>query len=127
MAAWVPVVATAVGGVPELVEDGKTGLLAPSGDAEHLAAHLLRLSDDVSLGARLAELGRRRVETHFSEDRMINGYVAIYEAMLGDATAAEVPCDIVEPSPSSNGSSGVRSNMAGPAVRLPVKLDSPAS
>jgi glycosyltransferase involved in cell wall biosynthesis len=65
----VPVVATAVGGVPELVEHGVTGLLAPPGRADALADALMRLAGDADLRRRLAAAGRARVEEEFDLER----------------------------------------------------------
>lgn len=61
MAMGVPVVATRVSGIPELVEDGRTGLLAPPRDPAALAAALERLHRDPALAARLGAAGRARV------------------------------------------------------------------
>lgn len=61
MAAGVPVAATAGGGIPEMVEDGVTGLLAPVGDGRALAAVIDRLLDDPALAERLAGAARARV------------------------------------------------------------------
>jgi glycogen synthase len=60
MAAGVPVVASAVGGIPEVVRDGETGLLVPPGDVTTLAAVLDRLAADPDLRARLAAGARAR-------------------------------------------------------------------
>jgi len=65
MAAGVPVAATAAGGIPETVEDGVTGLLAPVGDPTALAATVDRLLDDPALARALAEAARERVRTDF--------------------------------------------------------------
>lgn len=65
LAARRPVVTTRLSGIPELVEDGVTGLLVEPGDAPALAAALERLLDDRRLARRLAEAGRRRVEEEF--------------------------------------------------------------
>ena len=82
MGAGRPVVATRVGGIPEVVEEGVTGLLAPSGDDEGLADRLLRLAADPYLRARLGRAGRERALERFSEDRMHRGYVELYREML---------------------------------------------
>lgn len=60
-ACGVPVAATTAGGIPEVVEDGATGLLCPPRSAEALAGNLERLLDDAALGRRLAEEARRRL------------------------------------------------------------------
>lgn len=65
LASGVPVVATSVSGVPELVEDGVTGRLVPPGDDEALADALVDLQRDPALAARLAEAGRARVLASF--------------------------------------------------------------
>lgn len=80
--AGVPVAATAAGGLPEVVLDGQTGLLAPVGNAAALAAALLRLLDEPALGQRLAQAARRRVEQEFSVTPMARRYVEIYQALL---------------------------------------------
>jgi glycosyltransferase involved in cell wall biosynthesis len=81
MAAGVPVVATRVGGVGEVVQDGVTGLLAPAGSHGELCAALLRLAGDSDLRRRMAHHGRERA-TLFSEDRMLAGYAQLYRDML---------------------------------------------
>lgn len=63
MAAGLPVVASRVGGLPELVVDGETGLLVSPGDPEELATALACLLDDPTLRERLGSAGRARVET----------------------------------------------------------------
>lgn len=65
LAARRPTVATRLSGIPELVEDGVTGLLVEPGDPQALAAAIARLLDDRELGSRLAEAGRRRVEAEY--------------------------------------------------------------
>jgi glycosyltransferase involved in cell wall biosynthesis len=65
LASGVPVVATSVSGVPELVEDGVTGRLVPPGDADALADALIDLQRDPALAARLAAAGRARVLSSF--------------------------------------------------------------
>ncbi|MER3414810.1 MAG: glycosyltransferase [Gemmataceae bacterium] len=87
MAAGLPVVATRVGGVPELVEHGTTGLLAAPGDAEGLADHLVRLASDAELRRRLGAAGRARARKLFSEHRMLAGYRQTYREMLGGASS----------------------------------------
>jgi glycosyltransferase involved in cell wall biosynthesis len=61
MAAGVPVVSTRLSGIPELVEDGRSGLLAEPGDPASLAAAIARLLDEPELGARLAAAAAARV------------------------------------------------------------------
>jgi starch synthase len=66
MACETPVVASAVGGILEVVEDGKTGLLVPPANAEALAAALNRVLGNPALGRSMGQAGRRRVEEHFA-------------------------------------------------------------
>jgi len=77
-----PVVATAVGGNPDAVEAGVTGLLVPPNDPEALAAAVLRLLDHPDEARRLGEAARRRVLADFSLDRMVAGYEALYRSLL---------------------------------------------
>jgi sugar transferase (PEP-CTERM/EpsH1 system associated) len=82
MAAGLPVASTDVGGVPEVVTHGATGLLAPAGDEGALAGAVLRLAGDAPLRRQMGERGRERARTTFSEDQMYAGYRALYEEML---------------------------------------------
>ncbi len=70
MAAGLPVVATAVGGIPEVVVEGETGLLVPPRDSAALANAMLKLLVDGGLAEAFGRAGRARVEAHFGEDRM---------------------------------------------------------
>jgi sugar transferase (PEP-CTERM/EpsH1 system associated) len=83
MAAGLPVVATRVGGVPEVVEEGRTGVLVPAGDDAALAARLASLAADPQNRAALGRGGRRRAFEQFGEDPMIASYDRAYRAMLG--------------------------------------------
>ncbi len=82
-AARVPVIASAAGGIPEVVLDGETGLLVPPGDPAALSAAMLRLLGDPALAARLGAAARVRVETHFSVAAMAAGNLAVYRHVLG--------------------------------------------
>jgi glycosyltransferase involved in cell wall biosynthesis len=66
MAAELPVVATAVGGTPEVVIDGKTGLLVPPKNAEAITSAITRLLENPQLRKEMGRAGRRRVESEFS-------------------------------------------------------------
>jgi glycosyltransferase involved in cell wall biosynthesis len=78
MAASVPVVATAVGGIVDAVSDGVEGLLVAAGDGAGLVAAIERLAGDAALRARLGNAGRTRAEREFSIARMANRYVELY-------------------------------------------------
>jgi glycosyltransferase involved in cell wall biosynthesis len=82
MAAGLPVVATQVGGVGEVVEDGRSGLLAPSGDHAALAEQVLRIANDPVLSRRLGQCGRERAWALFSESQMHDRYLQLYQEML---------------------------------------------
>lgn len=82
MAAGLPVVASAVGGLPELVEDGVTGLLVPPRDPEALADVLRRLLADADLRRRLGAAGRARAEERFDLPRFRAEHVELYERLL---------------------------------------------
>jgi len=81
LAAGRPVVATSVGGVPEMIEDGVSGLLVPPGDADALAAALRRLTGDATLRARLAGAGRECVERRFTLARMVSETERVYRRL----------------------------------------------
>ncbi len=82
MATGLPVVATAVGGNPELVADGRTGTLVPPADSGRLAEAILRYFDDRELQREHGQAGRQRVEQCFSLDRMVDRYELLYQRVL---------------------------------------------
>jgi len=71
MAAGLPVVATRFSGIPEVVEDGVTGLLVPPGDSQSLANAIVTLLKDRTKARRMGLAGRKRAEQLFSVDRMV--------------------------------------------------------
>jgi glycosyltransferase involved in cell wall biosynthesis len=82
MATGLPVVASAVGGIPELVEDGRTGLLFSSGDSTALAERLLLLMEDSTLAARLGEAARRQAHARYAFERMVSAIESLYTREL---------------------------------------------
>jgi glycosyltransferase involved in cell wall biosynthesis len=74
-----PVVATAVGGIPDLLTDGETGLLVPDGNADAMAAAVCRLVEDAELCARLSG-GGRRLAAEFDEPRVTDRWEALLAA-----------------------------------------------
>jgi glycosyltransferase involved in cell wall biosynthesis len=82
MAAGRPVVSTRVGGVVEVVEEGHTGLLAPSGDDEALAESILRLAGGPRRREEMGRAGQERAGSLFSEPRMHDRYRIYYDSML---------------------------------------------
>jgi glycosyltransferase involved in cell wall biosynthesis len=83
MARGLPVVATRVGGNPEVVVDGETGVLVPPAQPEALAWALRVVLRDPRRAAQLGLAGRRRVEALFDVRRMIAEYEALYERFAG--------------------------------------------
>jgi glycosyltransferase involved in cell wall biosynthesis len=83
MAARVPVVASAVGGIPEVIEDGVTGLLVPPGDAAALAAAIERVLDEPAGARARAAAARALCERRFSHAAAIERLLAVYEELLG--------------------------------------------
>ena len=76
------VVATAVGGVPEIVVDGETGLLVPAGDPPALAAAMLRVLGSSVLRQQMGDAGRLRVDAEFTVERMARKIEAVYDELL---------------------------------------------
>jgi glycosyltransferase involved in cell wall biosynthesis len=79
MACGLPVLATAVGGNPELVTDGESGTLIPAADSSAMATMLERYVRDKSLRLSQGKAGRKRVEEKFSITAMVDSYVRLYD------------------------------------------------
>src|SRR5215831_16869124 len=82
MACEVPVIASRVGGLPELVEDGATGFLFPVGDVNAMAAGAIRLLSNQALTQQFGGLAREVAITRFSADRIIPEYEALYAGLI---------------------------------------------
>ncbi|MFA4948899.1 MAG: glycosyltransferase [Candidatus Krumholzibacteriia bacterium] len=82
LASGVPVVSTEVGGIPEVIESGKTGYLVPKGSAEYLAKRIVELLQDPSKVAEFALAGRKMVHERFSAEKMIRTTEAVYDEVL---------------------------------------------
>ncbi len=82
MAAARPVVATSVGGTPELVEDGVTGFLVPPEDPEALADRVIRLLANPSLARSMGERGRQKIERELTVERMVTQFHELYRHLL---------------------------------------------
>jgi glycosyltransferase involved in cell wall biosynthesis len=95
MATGVPVVATRVGGTPDLVEDRQTGLLVPPADPPALAEAILDLLDTPGRAARMGAEGRRRA-LEFGMDRLIERTDALYCRALGPARGAPAPREAIQ-------------------------------
>ena len=77
----VPVVASEIGGITDIVEDGVSGLLVPPGDAAALAEALARVARDPALAARLGEAGRRRLHARFTWEAIVARWDAVYRSV----------------------------------------------
>ncbi len=96
MAAGKPTVATRVGGTPEAISDGVTGLLVEPRDAAALAASIARLLDDPALARRLGRAARQHIENRYSVDQMVRATGQLYLDLLSRklrraSTAIHVP------------------------------------
>ena len=85
MAQGLPVVATAVGGVTEVVMDNETGFLVPPGNPRAMAQCLVRLAIDPEMAARMGRAGRKRAEELFDARAMARKTVEVYEEVLRDS------------------------------------------
>lgn len=77
-----PVVTTAVGGCPELVVDGETGIVAPPGDVEAVARGICRLLDEPALALTMGQRGAERIHQEYTLDRWADRTIRLYEKML---------------------------------------------
>jgi glycosyltransferase involved in cell wall biosynthesis len=87
LAAGRPVVATRVGGVPDVVRDGENGFLVEVGDVAALAERLARLADDPGLREHMGRAGRALIPDRYAVDRLVDDVDRLYRALLGDRAA----------------------------------------
>ncbi len=73
-----PVVASRIGGIPEIVEDGRTGMLVPPADSRALAEAIHALLSDAALAERMGQAGRQRLQQHFSAGQTIERMEELY-------------------------------------------------
>lgn len=86
MAAGLPVIASRVGGVPALIEDGKNGLLVPAGDSSALADAIRKVVDDVAWAVELGTRGSKTIDTSYGVTAMVQSIEATYrKALAGHA------------------------------------------
>tara|TARA_R110002110_G_scaffold91264_1_gene237385 strand:- start:41815 stop:43014 length:1200 start_codon:yes stop_codon:yes gene_type:complete len=92
MSCSLPVIATKVGGSPELVEDGTTGLLVPGNDAQAMCQAIVELAQSPEKRAAMGTAGRQKVENSFNWSRTVAGYLGIYDRLLGrvESTSASL-------------------------------------
>ncbi len=84
MACGLPVLATNVSAIPEVVDPTATGILVPPSDDAALAEAMLRLSDDAGLRSQLGEAGHRRVIESFGLEKMVAATLEVYEQVLAE-------------------------------------------
>jgi len=85
LAAGTPVVATRVGGVPDVVREGEEGFLVETGATDDLAERLCRLAGDAELRQRLGQSGRERVLKRYSVERLLDDVDRLYRELLREA------------------------------------------
>jgi glycosyltransferase involved in cell wall biosynthesis len=90
MAVGLPILATAVGGNPEVVDDGVTGMLVPSASPELLAAGIERMLASRGEWSTMAEAARKRVLAHFDVRTMLGNYENLYDEVLAETGGARV-------------------------------------
>jgi glycosyltransferase involved in cell wall biosynthesis len=93
MATGVPVVATRVGGTPEIIEDGVSGFLVPPCDAPALATAIERLLGDAPMARRMGDAGRARAISRFSMPSMVHQTESLYRALLRGERGASMDGD----------------------------------
>lgn len=82
MAMEKPIVGTAVGGIPDLIEQGVNGYLVTPGSEKELASALLKILDDKSLALNMGQAGRRKMTDRFSAESMVRSIQEVYEELL---------------------------------------------
>jgi N-acetyl-alpha-D-glucosaminyl L-malate synthase BshA len=82
LACGLPVVASRVGGVPEVIEDGVSGFLSAPGDVEGMAASVLKLLTDAALYQRCSSAARARAVEHFPRSALVDAYEACFRRVL---------------------------------------------
>jgi glycosyltransferase involved in cell wall biosynthesis len=111
MASALPVVSTDVGGVPELVENGRDGILVAQGDMRSLGAAMQKLAGDADRRRELGASGRRRARSEFAVGAMTQRYAVLYQSLL---ETAQVPHAAL---PSDPKAASVKAWMDGDALR----------
>jgi glycosyltransferase involved in cell wall biosynthesis len=84
----VPVIATRIGGIPEVVYEGETGYLSDIGDIEKMSADTLRLLGDEDLRRAFGEKGRELAIQRYGSDKIIPQYISFYEQIVQKAEGA---------------------------------------
>jgi glycosyltransferase involved in cell wall biosynthesis len=101
MASGTPVVGFATGGVVDAVEHGVSGLLAPTGDTEGLAAHLMRALSDDELRVSMGHAARARAVEHYSLERQTTACASLYRRLLSVEAVQRGPLETPAPFPAA--------------------------
>ncbi len=105
MAVGLPVITTAMGGIPDIVEHGRTGYLLPPGDGRALGAALRRLIEDPALRQAMGQAGRERAVAHFDARANTARLLDLCRALKADGSRthhrSHVPADAMYPAPTS--------------------------
>jgi glycosyltransferase involved in cell wall biosynthesis len=88
MSYGLPAIASRVGGIPDIIEDGVSGLLVPPADPQALANAIERVARDPTFAKRLADAGRERLRTHFSWEVITKRWDAVYSAISASRPSA---------------------------------------
>jgi glycosyltransferase involved in cell wall biosynthesis len=86
LAAGLPTIASKVGGIPEIIKDGETGLLIPPHDADSLSTTLTRLLSDPTFARQLGEAGQTFARNHYDVRNMVQANEALYMELFTDTT-----------------------------------------
>jgi len=85
MAVQVPVIASRVGGLPELIDDGETGYLSPVGDLDNMADNAVRLLNDAKSRKEMGKRARASAIERYSTHKIIPQYIEFYEKILAQS------------------------------------------
>jgi glycosyltransferase involved in cell wall biosynthesis len=85
------VIATRIGGIPEVVSDGESGFLSDVGDTDKMAEDTTRLIEDEDLRRAMGEKGRETAVQRYGSDKIIPQYIAFYEKIVSKARAEHPP------------------------------------
>jgi len=89
MAASLPIIASAVGGIPEVIQGGVTGLLVPPGDVEALSRALALLLRNPERMERMGRQARKFIQEHYSLETQLNGFIRLYDTLLSEKLGLE--------------------------------------
>jgi glycosyltransferase involved in cell wall biosynthesis len=82
LSSGLPVIATSVGGIPEIIQDGVNGFLVPPKDPESIANGILKLANDPKLMKRLGEAARKTILDRYTAEKVVSQYGEIYNKVV---------------------------------------------